>query len=143
MNACTQETERGVTLAEFIARETIVMRAVPDGRRRSDDGWEFDAWICCLSRQQKGRRMTVPFKMGLGHKGAPPALADVLDCLAMDAASLEDYPQYEDWAPSLGFDPDSRKGFAVYETCRKQSERLKRFLGEDAYETLLWHTERE
>lgn len=139
----TAETEKGVTLAEFIVRETIVMRAVPDGRSRSDDGWEFDAWICCLSRQQKGRRLTVPFKMGLGHKGAPPALADVLDCLAADAYSVENARDYEEWAGEYGFDPDSRKGYAVYETCRKQSERLKRFLGDDAYETLLWNTERE
>ncbi len=38
-----------------------------------------------------------------------PLLADVLHSLVSDADAI-DYPTYEEWAPNLGYDPDSRKG---------------------------------
>lgn len=44
-----------------------------------------------------------------------PKVADVLYCLLSDAQGA-DQP-FEDWASDYGFDSDSRKALAIYETC--------------------------
>ena len=87
-----------------------------------------------------GRQMTLYFSQGYGISGEPTA-ADVLDCLASDAASVENSREFEEWASDLGYDPDSRKAEKIYKTIIKQAERLKKFLGNDLYKTLLWDTE--
>ena len=64
-----------------------------------------------------------------------PKLLDVLYCLVMDALIL-DYSSYEEWAPELGYDIDSRKGEQVYKDCIKQSLALKNLIGHEALEKL-------
>ena len=64
-----------------------------------------------------------------------PKLLDVLYCLVMDASVL-DYSSYEEWAPELGYDIDSRKGEQVYKDCIKQSLALKNLIGHEALEKL-------
>ena len=89
-----------------------------------------------------GRQMTLYFSQGYGISGEPTA-ADVLNCLASDAASVENnnLTGFEGWASDLGYDPDSRKAEKIFKTIEKQAERLKKFLGEELYKTLLWDTE--
>lgn len=65
----------------------------------------------------------------------PPKLEDVLYCLVSDASVL-DYASYEEWAPDLGYDPDSRKGEEIYRQCVKQSLGLRRLIGNETLEAL-------
>ena len=80
-----------------------------------------------------------------------PTLADVLDCLASDANGYEDAKHvgchencnpFYNWAREYGYDPDSRKAEKMFRTIKRQAEQLKRTLGQDAYEELLYNTER-
>lgn len=72
----------------------------------------------------------------------PPTLADVLDCLALDAAGFDDARDFEDWAAEFGYDTDSRKAEAVYRLCGEQAKELRHVLGATAYSELLYDTER-
>ena len=87
------------------------------------------------------RQLTTFFSMGLAHTNEPDA-EDVLDCLASDAAGIENTRNLEEWCGEYGYDADSRKAEKTYKLCQKQAKDLKRFLGEEAYKTLLWETER-
>ena len=86
---------------------------------------------------------TLYFSKGIGHKGAPPTLDEVLDCLAVDAAGIENATCFEDWAEDLGYDTDSRKAERAYNTVKEQAKKLRSLLGKEAYEELLWEVERE
>lgn len=88
------------------------------------------------------RSLTTYFSMGYAHTKEPTAI-EVLDCLASDAGTTENNPDFESWARELGYDDDSRKAERTYRVVSSQTERLKRFLGDDRYQELLWNTERE
>jgi len=82
---------------------------------------------------EKGRRA----KPGMGGQPyesrdpiAPPALVDVLSSLCRDSDVL-DYVNFEQWAPDLGFDPDSRKGEAIYKACLAHALALRAAVGEE------------
>lgn len=137
-----------MTLAGFIASQGLTMTAKPADQNpnTTDDKWhaEADHWACTLRVDgDNRRRWTVPFSMGSGHRGAEPTLASVLDCLASDASSIENTQGFEDWASDMGWNADSRKAERTYKICEAQAKRLRSFLGEEAYQQLLWNTERE
>ena len=104
------------------------------------DDFQGDHWKCVL--KGAGSQMTVYFSMGYGHNGKAPKAADLLDCLASDAAGYENAQSFEDWASEHGYDMDSRKAEKTFRIVAKEAAKLKRFLGEPAYERLLWDTER-
>lgn len=81
------------------------------------------------------------FSQGSAHT-ADPTAAEVLDCLASGAASVENAGSFEDWAEELGFETDSRKAEKAYKAIKRQAEQLQRIMDSDAYQTLLWNTER-
>lgn len=86
-------------------------------------------WRVVLRR--RGRQMTVPaFWTGPAWRREPTA-ADVLGCLLSDAAGIVDSDGFEDWAADCGYDPDSRKAHRIWQACEAQTQRLRRFLGED------------
>jgi len=97
-------------------------------------------WKCLLKLGDA--RMGVYFSMGSAMKG-PPKLADVLDCLASDASGYENSNgDFESWCSEYGYDTDSRKAHKTYRIVQRQAEKLRNLLGADAYDKLLWHTER-
>lgn len=100
----------------------------------------MDHWRVRL--QRPGKRMSTYFSMGAGHHGKAPEAADVLDCLASDSAGVENAQGFDDWASEYGYDTDSRKAHKTYIICKRQAERLQKFLGDEAYNALLWDTER-
>jgi hypothetical protein len=53
--------------------------------------------------------------------------------LAYDAASIDDHSAFEDWANEYGLSADSREAERIYRTTKRQTARLRRFLG-DEYE---------
>lgn len=133
-----------MTLQSFIAQNRIKMTTkwADSNPNMTADDWSRGAshWKCQI---RAGRRaMTTFFSQGSAHIGEP-TLTSVLDCLASDAAGFENAQSFEDWASEYGYDADSRKAEKTFKAISKQAEGLKRLLGEDAYGTLLWHTDRE
>lgn len=59
---------------------------------------------------------------------APPAAADVLQCLALDANVLE-AGDFETWADDYGYDKDSRAAEAIYNEARDQTLRMRAVIG--------------
>jgi hypothetical protein len=88
-------------------------------------------------------RMTLTFSKGIGHHGAEPTVTEVLGCLASDASGVENAGgDFEEWCSEYGYDTDSRTAERIFKACQHQANRLKSFLGDEAFEQLLWHTER-
>jgi len=88
-------------------------------------------------------RMTTFFSKGIGHHGAEPTVEEVLDCLSSDASGIENARDFEDFCNEYGYSSDSRKAEKIYRECQHSASRLRKFLGDDLYDQLLWHTERE
>lgn len=65
----------------------------------------------------------------------PPELASVMGCLFMDCDVLN-YAKFEEWAESLGFDPDSRKAEGIYRACLEQALTLKNSIPHAEFERL-------
>lgn len=130
-------------LADFIASAGITMaceESDDNPNMDSDSRDRMDHWKCLL---RSGRsRLTIYFSMGIGHHGNQPELAEVLDCLSSDASGIENARSFEDWCADYGYNADSRKAERTFRTCERQANKLKKFLGDSAYETLLWRTER-
>jgi hypothetical protein len=129
-----------ITINEFIADRKITMFAArTDSNPNMDGGENMDHWRCVLRFGK--RRMTVLFSMGVGHNGKEPTAADVLDCLASDAAGIVNARSFEDWCRDYGYDSDSRKAERTFKVCEREAEKLRRFLGDADRETLMF-TER-
>lgn len=90
---------------------------------------QMDGWTVVLRNGR--RRMTVPFYMGMGRNGAEPTAAEVLNCLCMDAAGLENAHTFEEWAAEYGYDEDSRTAEATFRLVERSTRRLRQFLGDD------------
>ncbi len=102
---------------------------------------DFDGDNYKVTLRMGHKQFTVPFSHGCAICHDPEA-ADVLDCLASDAAGVENATSFEDWASDLGFDTDSRKAERTYKVTIAQSAKLKKFLGDELYNALLWESER-
>lgn len=133
--------EKRISLQDFIASQGITADAAYADRNPNmiDDGARMDHWRVTL--RKPGRKMTVYFSMGAGLNGKAPVVGDVLDCLASDAAGVENAQSFEDWCGDYGYNTDSRKALKTFNVCKRQAERLRNFIG-DGYETLLWQTDR-
>lgn len=98
------------------------------------DDWQKRAHNYRVTLKYKGRQMSLDFFMGELNTDEPDA-EGVLDCLLSDASGIDQ--DFESWASDLGYDTDSRKAEAIYKECQKQTEKLKRLLGDD-FETFLY-----
>lgn len=96
-------------------------------------------WTITLKKGRK--RVTFGFWTGTGIKGEPTG-EDVLSSVADDSGGFDNARSFEDWAEEYGYDTDSRKAERIYKEVGKNAKKLKGFLGPEAYEELLWHTER-
>jgi hypothetical protein len=142
-----------ITLQSFIQDRGITMTAqqIPKRPDSTGDAWEASArhFLCTFYRGGHGTgkgpqeaAMVTYFSQGSAHT-KPPTCADVLDCLASDASSVENCRGFEDWCGDLGYDSDSRKAFAIFEACTQQRDELRVFLGDsEAFAQLLFGTER-
>lgn len=131
------------TIHDFIKQHKITATADYADRNpnMADDGTKMDHWRVVLRRP--GAKMTTYFSMGVAHNGKEPEAADVLNCLALDSAGIENNKHdFDEWCSEYGYDTDSRKAHKTFKTCERQAERLFRFLGsQEAYESLLFDTE--
>jgi len=131
------------TLADFITGAGISMTAeeTDHNPHMEDGGDKMDHWRVTM---RAGRsRMTLTFSMGSAHHGKAPEIANVLDCLASDASGFENARTFEEWCSEYGYNTRSRKAERTFRVVKQQSERLKTFLGDSAYKTLLWDCGRE
>lgn len=131
-----------VTIQDFIGNTAISskVKRVDANPNMEDMGAGARHFLITL---KAGRfTMRVPFSQGSAHTVAPTT-ADVLDCLAMDAAGYENARSFDDWASEYGYDTDSRKAERIYKVCQRAAASLKRFVGSaDVYQALLFDTER-
>jgi hypothetical protein len=97
-----------------------------------DGSRDMHHWKVTLRRGKA--RLTVYFSQGSAHT-KPPTAMDVLGCLASDASGAEE--SFEEWCSNLGEDTDSRKAKKTYDVVRKQTEKLKNFLGGALFTTLI------
>lgn len=113
------------------------------GRRWADEAFHYKVVF-----KKGSKRLVSYFSMGAGLPD-PPEVSEVLDSLASDAAGYENNPDFDGWVREYGLDADEededpyrkhRKGFKLV---KQQAEKLKKFLGDQAYEELLWNIERE
>lgn len=113
---------------------TMSAKVLGDCRR-----WDMEVhkWRCTL--RYAGRRMSVMFYQGMAHTAAPTA-AEVIECLASDAAGSEG--SFAEWCGEYGYDTDSRKALATYRQIRRQANRLGELLGSD-YQSVLYPPIRE
>lgn len=82
------------------------------------------------------RNQAVDYECEHGHtpnvkQAIMPKREDVIHSLVSDSDAI-DYATYEDWADSLGYDQDSRKGEAIYRACLATALKLRNALGEAA-----------
>jgi hypothetical protein len=132
-----------MTIHGFVEKHGIRFSAEMTDRNPNmiEDEWSRTAthWRCTI---RKGRRvLTIYFSQGPAVCREPTA-ADVLDCLASDASSLDSSRGFEDWARDLGYDPDSRKAESTYRAIERQTEGLRRVLGDELCRELIYNVER-
>jgi len=139
-----------ITLEQFIAKHRITATAARVDRNPNMEGAgrapafkdtpvDMDHWRVTLRRP--GAKLTVYFSKGFGHEGKPAEANEVLNSLALDSSGVENASGFADWCGEYGYDTDSRKAHKTYKICERQMERLLKFLGTEAYDELLWHTE--
>ena len=58
-------------------------------------------------------------------KPTPPKVADVLNCLLMDASAADD--NFDDWCDNLGLSSDSIKALNLYKECLDTARALRKF----------------
>ena len=132
-----------ITLDQFITEQQLVMSVRPIKRNPHMQEQMPRNFNCTIEFEGRGYHepLTVYFSQGSAHK-KPPTLAEVLDCLASDASGVGNAQSFEEWASEYGYDTDSRKAECTYRICEKQAQELKALLGRDAYNQLLYGTER-
>jgi len=138
------------TLKTFVADHGLTMEAEyaeSNPNMVSDEAWSRAAthYLCTL-RNAEGQTMAVPFSMGPALT-EEPSIETVLDTLASDASSVADSPDWLDWAEEMGFDAERgakglREARETHGQIVKQSDELKALVGDEAFEALLYNTER-
>lgn len=138
MNTEQEQTEK--TLAEFIAEHklTMTVNATDHNPCMDDDDHPMDHWRCRIRQGRKS--MSLTFSMGSGHNGKRPELDEVLSCLASDSSLVDQ--TFENFCDEFGYEHDSRKHKRTYNACIKQGNQLLALLGKDAFDELVYHTER-
>lgn len=109
----------------------IDVERVPENKNAPD--WK-DANHYKTTLYYKGRKMTTYFSQGTAIKEKPTA-ADVLNSLAQNARTIEDYPDPLEWAGNLGYEAGT-KAAKIFKATLRNTEALKKFLSEE-YKALL------
>ena len=131
------------TLEKFLTGSEVSMRCREMPSRHDHDGGVADPWATkhytCELHGSNGHR---PIRVVIGSDDGPPAIIDVLDALAAEAAVAMEADGFEAWAAQMGYDPDSRTGERAYRAGLRQAKLLRDLLGESDYQRLLWDTAR-
>lgn len=123
------------TVAEFVESRGVTVDIVDGPTLATDsDGWRHHAYRVALNYD--GRRLETDWRAGLGITDTPDDTpAEVFDALLSDAAAGRD--TFEDFASEYGYDSDSRRAFALWESCVELSGRFVELVGgEDVFDAL-------
>ena len=132
---------------------------------KNKDGskWDHDRWYVTFSGAQLQQREGVEFrpsfeesfeystgaglrrveklqKWQIAYRHEPksfpvkPTAASVLYCLLSDAEALD--MSFSDWCANFGYDEDSRKALAIYDSCCENAKKLRRCFDRQTIETL-------
>lgn len=124
-------------LSERIASDGITITTEHTGERMEGNIQRAD-WKVTFKRRG-ARPMTVP--KFTCQPGAEPTALDVLDCLVSDASSYENEDGYEAWASQFSSDPEEWMPRSTYNAVAQQSEKLKKWLGDELYNDYLFETD--
>lgn len=126
-----------MTLQQIIDQLGLTMTAKwTDRNPHMANSDQMDHWRCSI-RNFNRQSMRVFFSKGYGHHGKEPDLAEVLECLAMDAAGIENAGGFEEWCSEYGYETDSRRALKTFNATSRQADSLKRVLGH-LYQTALF-----
>jgi len=129
-------------IKSFIRRNKVRIQSAWTDRNphMADDGrWQANHYKVRL--RHGGAKMDLYYSKGIGLTGEPTA-AEVLDCLASDAAGVESASNYHDWCHQYGYDPDEKQAKRTWRAVCRQAGKLKELLGNGLYQQLLYKTER-
>ncbi len=76
----------------------------------------------------EGRKLTVPFFTGPAVDPKTLNAKDVLECIIADTIAGE--TPFNEFCAEYGINPDSRREYAKWRTCRKRAPEVRAFLGE-------------
>ena len=80
-------------------------------------------------RQSRHTRSLMTVYYTTGELAGEPTVADVLECIASDALSVDSYTDgFEDWATEYGYNTDSRRAERTYNACKRNARKLNKFL---------------
>lgn len=129
-----------MTYAEFASELGLTLTLEP-WVSETRAGWEPGSshWTAIIADQQ-GRELTTPYSQGSAIR-EQPTLGDVLMAVALDARLYEDGEDVYGFAENLGLDMNDRKTQRDYEACRDEAEDLRRVLGTEQYQRLLFSGE--
>jgi hypothetical protein len=132
-----------ITMNNFLEQTPIKITSEQvDDNPHMNSERDMNHYKVTLSTRISGKRKqyTTFFSMGLGLRG-DPKVDDVLNSLALDSSGIENARSFEDWASDYGYDTDSRKAAQTYKVYQQQAAKLKKFLGKDTYNQLLFDVE--
>ena len=126
---------------EFIDKHKLMYKAEFVAVTKLGD-WDCYKWSVRIFRLSAGAEVEVKtsYHRGMSLKGMP-GLDEVLDSLGQDAGSINDNPSFEDYANELGLLEDSSKAYQEWDEAVEQTDSLRAFLGEVAFEELIHEVE--
>ena len=98
----------------------------------------WDVWSCTL--KSKHGTCNIPFRMGQGHGGNPPSVADVLYCLRSDYQISQNCESTEDYIDDFGAE-DYEQAEELEKACEESGRKLLALLGENELDTLMYAVE--
>jgi hypothetical protein len=137
------------TLGRFIYQNNIKLDYEPIAQRPDRDvdedekeqEWQDSAFHYKVTLKRGRKTLTTFYSKGQGLP-EPPEADEVLDSLASDAEGVDASRVFNAWAEDFGYDTDSRRHERIYNACKETRQKLKRFLGDELYKTLVYETER-
>lgn len=135
-----------MTIQEFINQNYIVstITRVPFRTDINDKDWGKSAKHYAFRIYiTEGDKYTTPdktplrgyYSQGSGIKTNPKTV-DVLNAVVMDSMGING-TSFELWCGDFGYETDSRKAYATYHACLKESQQLKELLGLSLYNQLM------
>jgi hypothetical protein len=135
-----------LTLTERVSRDAITIhsgRLASAPENASPEEARHPWYLITLTLA--GRTIQTDYMTGLSDTAKPGAaeVTDALVSLARDIQgshdSFSEWATFEEWADTLGYNPDSRAAEAIYEAQKIIAAEVRDFLG-DAYQEYLWET---
>jgi len=117
-----------MNLKTFISRHKITFAYDEVCNNPNMDNFNGNHFWCEL--EYRGKLFGAYYSKGKGLDFTPTAV-EFLDCLLSDANG--DLSSFENWCDDYGYDKDSRKALKTFKLIKRQTNKLKKFLGADNF----------